>query len=345
MGRVQDAMKRAGDRQAAGDAPRPEKKDATLDLSDEVLGTRQASALAKEPFPDELSVGLTPESDPAGEAVLHRAEEAVSATAYAEADTQADDDEAALPAAAPAAKSRGTGLLQRLGTDLTKKMVIDQDMVPASREQYRRLAATLHQAQSMNGMKVILVASAVAGEGKTLTVSNLALTFSESYKRSVLVIDGDLRRPSVHTVFGIPGSPGLTEGLSAVDEPMLPLHRVTPRLTVLPAGKPSGDPMAGLTSDRMRRVIREARDSFDWVFVDTAPIGLLTDANLLASWVDAAILVIKADSTPYPLVQRAIEALGRDRVLGTVLNRATMPALHGSGYEYHGKYYTSAPGA
>ena len=110
----------------------------------------------------------------------------------------------------------GTGLLQRLGADLNRKVVIDQDMVPASREQYRRLAATLHQAQSMNGMKVVLIASAVAGEGKTLTVSNLALTFSESYKRSVLVIDGDLRRPSLHTVFGIAGSPGLTEGLSSM---------------------------------------------------------------------------------------------------------------------------------
>jgi protein-tyrosine kinase len=329
MGRVQDAMKRAADREAAGDVSRETPNDVTAGLTDDVLGARDATALAQEPFPDEAAVGLGGNDDPAGAAVLRgEAEGGV-----------------ALTGGASRNKVPGTGLLQRLGTDLNRKVVIDQDMVPASREQYRRLAATLHQAQAMNGMKVVLIASAVAGEGKTLTVSNLALTFSESYKRSVLVIDGDLRKPSVHTVFGIAGSPGLTEGLSSIEEPSLPLHRVTERLTVLPAGRPSGDPMAGLTSDRMRRVIREARDSFDWVFVDTAPIGLLTDANLLASWVDAAILVIKADSTPFPLVQRAIEALGRDRVLGTVLNRAVEPALHGSGYEYYGKYYTSAPGA
>ena len=335
MGRVQDAMKRAADREGAEDLSREAPTDVAAGLTDEMIVARDATTLAQEPFPDESAVGLAEPGDPAGEAVL-RAAEGGSAVTGAEGD---------VGARSGAGSGRGAGLLQRLGADLNRKVVIDQDMVPASREQYRRLAATLHQAQAMNGMKVILIASAVAGEGKTLTVSNLALTFSESYKRSVLVIDGDLRRPSLHTVFGIAGSPGLTEGLSSIEEPSLHLHRVTERLTVLPAGRPSGDPMAGLTSDRMRRVIREARDSFDWVFVDTAPIGLLTDANLLASWVDAAILVIKADSTPYPLVQRAIDALGRDRVLGTVLNRAVEPALHGSGYEYYGKYYTSAPSA
>jgi capsular exopolysaccharide synthesis family protein len=233
------------------------------------------------------------------------------------------------------------GLLQRLNAGLARKVVIDQSMLPASREQYRRLAATLHHAQAANGVKVILVASAVAGEGKTLTTSNLALTFSESYQRSVLLIDADLRKPSQHAVFQVPASPGLTEGLSAIPERKLLLHQITPRLTLLPGGRSSGDPMAGLTSDRMRRLILEARESFDWVLIDTPPVGLLTDASLLASWVDAALIVIKAGSTPYPLVQRAVDALGRDRVIGAVLNRATVPPNHGSGYEYYGRYYQS----
>ena len=77
---------------------------------------------------------------------------------------------------------------------------------PASREQYRRLAATLHHAQAEHGLKVVMVASAVPGEGKTLTATNLALTLSESYQRRVLLIDADLRRPSLHDDVQVPNT-------------------------------------------------------------------------------------------------------------------------------------------
>jgi receptor protein-tyrosine kinase len=220
------------------------------------------------------------------------------------------------------------------------RTVVDSTMLPASREQYRRLAAALHQAQRTNGFKVAMVASAVAGEGKTLTASNLALTLSESYRRNVLLVDGDLRRPSLHTVFQVDGAPGLSDGLTSAEEPKLPLHRISPRLTVLPAGRPTSDPIGALTSDRMRRLIEEAREVFDWVILDTPPIGLLTDAALLSSMADGVVLVIKAGSTQYDMVNRAVDLIGRDRLLGVVLNRATeMP--NRSTYDYS-KYYYSA---
>ncbi len=167
-----------------------------------------------------------------------------------------------------------------------------------------------------------MIASAVASEGKTLTAANLALTLSESYRRNVLLIDADLRRPSLHTIFKVRGAPGLNEGLTAADEPKLPLHDVSPRLTILPAGMPNSDPMAGLTSRRMQSLIDEAREAFDWVIIDTPPVGLLTDANLLASMVDGAVLVIKAGSTPYDLVKRAVDTIGPSKLLGVVLNQA-----------------------
>ena len=181
---------------------------------------------------------------------------------------------------------------------LTGKLVADETMPPGCREQYRRLAAVLHHSQAVNGMKVVMIASAVAGEGKTLTATNLALTFSESYQRRVLLIDGDLRRPSVHVVFGIQSVPGLSEGLTAVEPRKLPLHQVSERLTILPAGKPTSDPMSALISDRVKKIIDEARQAFDWVIIDTPPVGLMTDANLVATMTDGAILVVKADSTP-----------------------------------------------
>ena len=207
-------------------------------------------------------------------------------------------------------------------------------MSSASREQYRRLAAVLHDAQGTTGLQVVMVASAVAGEGKTLTASNLALTFSESYQKRVLLIDGDLRRPTLHSVFRLDTTSGLADGLMSPADTKMVVRQVSPRLAVLPAGRPSSDPMAGLTSERMKRLLDEARQSFDWVILDTPPVMLLPDAHLMTSMVDGAVLVVRAGSTPYELVRRAADALGRSRILGVVLNRAET-----TGQQDHYQYY------
>ena len=222
----------------------------------------------------------------------------------------------------------------------SNKLVGDERMLVTSREQYRRLAATLHRIQATSGLKVVMIASAVAGEGKTLTAANLALTFSESYEKDVLLIDADLRRPSLARTFGIPASPGLSDGLMRGFKGPLPLQRVSPRLSVLPAGRASADPMAGLTSERMHQLVGEARDAFDWVIVDTPPIGLMTDASLLSAMADGTVFVVKANSTPYHIIERAIEALGKGQLLGAVLNRSTES---NKGHKYY-DYYHYAPG-
>jgi capsular exopolysaccharide synthesis family protein len=244
--------------------------------------------------------------------------------------------EAAETGGSPAESS----LFKRFGTHLAGKVVVDQAMSPASREQYRRLAAALHHTQETNGCKVVLIASAAVGEGKTLTASNLALTLSESYHRDVLLVDADLRRPSLHTVFGTTGAPGLSEGLRAAADQKIALRDISPRLTLLPAGAPNSDPMAVLTSARMRQLLDEARQSFDWVIIDTPPVGLLTDASLLAAMVDGAILVISAGSTHHELVRRAVDSIGQSRLLGVVLNRAsTQDHGYGAAYDYYGHYH------
>lgn len=247
------------------------------------------------------------------------------------------------PAAVAPSIPRPSGMLPaplstRLGAGLSRKVVVDQETDPVSKEQYRRLATTLYATQAANGLKVVMVASALASEGKSLTASNLALTLSESYQKNVLLVDADLRRPSLHEVFGVPGSPGLTDGLGAAEDRKLSLHHVSPTLTLLTAGVPTSDPMAVLASDRMKQLVGEARETFEWVIVDTPPLGLLADANLLAEVVDGAVLVVRAESTPYDIVQRTVAMLGRERLLGVVLNRArTLPA-HGHQYS---SYYNS----
>jgi protein-tyrosine kinase len=224
---------------------------------------------------------------------------------------------------------------------LAGKVVADPHMAPACREQYRRLAATLHHMQVESNVKVVMIASPAASEGKSLTVANLALTFSESYKRQVLLIDADLRRPTLHTTFKIDARKGLSDILTSIEEPSLQLHAVSPRLAVLPAGRPSHDPMAGLTSGWMRRVVEEARAGFDWVIIDTPPVGLLPDANLLARMADGVLLVVRADVTPFDMVQRSVEAIGRDRILGVVLNGTTARRAGRGYYQYYDHYHRS----
>jgi capsular exopolysaccharide synthesis family protein len=228
----------------------------------------------------------------------------------------------------------------RFDPRLAEKLVVDPRMLPGCREQYRRLAAVLHDAQAVKAMKVVMIASAVAGEGKTLTAANLALTLSGSYRKRVLLIDADLRRPAVHQVFRIDTSFGLGDGLDPATESKLVVRQVSPTLAVLPAGRPTADPMAALISDRMRRLIDEARETFEWVIIDTPPLVLLPDANLLASMVDGAVLVIKAASTSHELSKRAIEAVGRSRIVGVVLNRATVS--RNGHYSDYDDYYADA---
>ena len=220
-----------------------------------------------------------------------------------------------------------------------ERLVISAATPPAPVEQYRRLAATLHQAQLDHGIKTVMVASALAGEGKTLTATNLALTLSESYRRRVLLIDADLRRPMIHEVFKIPNVSGLSEGINALRDQKLSLVELSPHLSVLTAGRPEADPMSSLTSERMRRLLQEASERFEWVVLDTPPVGLLSDATLLADMVDVSILVIAAGMAPFEAVNKAVAALGRDKIIGVVLNRVEQrPSSNG---DYYHRYYSN----
>jgi capsular exopolysaccharide synthesis family protein len=187
-------------------------------------------------------------------------------------------------------------------------------------EEFRRLAGTLHSLQQQSGIKSLMVTSSVPQEGKTLTSTNLALAFSELYLRRVLLIDGDLRRPFVEQIFGIQAAAGLGDVLRADGAP-LPIVQVLPRLAVLPAGRPASNPTAGLASERMRTVLQEAVDDFDWVILDSPPVEVSSDANLMAELVDGVIFVVAAGSTSYRTAERALTEIGRKRVIGTVLNK------------------------
>ena len=221
--------------------------------------------------------------------------------------------------------------------EVAQKLVTDYRSRPAAVEQYRRLAAALHHSQKQFGTKVLMVASAVNSEGKSLSIVNLALTLSHSYRRRVLLVDGDLRHPGLHEIFQLPATAGLSEALRANTERALPLFEVSRDLVVLPAGRPDADPLGGLASERMTRIINEASSEFDWVLLDTPPVGLVPDAKLLAAFADAILLVIRAGRSPCVLVKQAIESLGPEKIIGVLLNATeTVSTRQRNGYYGYG---------
>ena len=220
-----------------------------------------------------------------------------------------------------------------------ERLVVSKSAAPLLVEQFRSLAATLHRAQLEQPLKSVIVTSASPGDGKSYVSVNLALTLSESYRRRVLLIDADLRRPSLHLMFGIRNTRGLGDALTAKTDEKLATVEISDRLTLLPAGRPDPDPLGGLSSGRMKRIVADAASQFDWVIVDTPPVGVLADAHLVAETVDAAILVVRAGVTRFQDLQAAADSMGQDRILGIVLNAIDPAEIRGQGY-YH-QYYGS----
>lgn len=165
-----------------------------------------------------------------------------------------------------------------------------------------------------------MITSASPGDGKTLTAVNLALVLAESYRYNVLLVDADLRRPSIPSVLDLSQGSGLSEVLRAPTEQKLALVPVTERLTLLPAGQPIANSIEALTSPRMRQILQEASTRFDLVILDAPPVGPTTDARILTQMVNGTLFVIHAGQTQYPDVQMAIDGIGREQILGVVLN-------------------------
>jgi receptor protein-tyrosine kinase len=243
----------------------------------------------------------------------------------------------ALPVPSRTPKQRG---LDDFDPRWKERLISWAAIDPAFAAQFRRLAATLIHAQNVHSTKLVMVTSALPADGKTLTTLNLALALSESYRRRVLIVDADLRRPSLTRAAGCHAKSGLSEVLKAHDARKAALIPLTETLTLLPAGSPDPDPLGGLTSSRMRTLLDEASSEFDWVLLDAPPVEAVPDGGLLAAMVDTVLLVVRAGRTQYAPVTRAIETIGRERILGVVLNGTE----DGLNHPYP-DYFQPSPGA
>jgi succinoglycan biosynthesis transport protein ExoP len=215
--------------------------------------------------------------------------------------------------------------------------LLNQKTSTAFSEAIRGLRTNVRLSIAAEGMRSLLVTSANAGEGKTMVASSLATALALSGER-VMLIDTDLRRPRIHSVFSNAQAPGLTNLLIGEAKAAGLVHR-TPvsNLDVMTSGTLPPNPSELLDSKRFREFMKHLGKHYDWVILDAPPIMPVTDAIVLADIVTGVLIVVAAESTPLPILSSAVDALERTTAIkiGAVLNKAN---LSGRSY-YYSKYY------
>lgn len=222
------------------------------------------------------------------------------------------------------------------------------DQRGAAVEQFRSLRSRMQEFRDLNSLKSVLVSSGLPREGKSFISANLAVSLARHKSARVLLIDGDMRKASLHEMFGCPITPGLTEylaGNASIPEvmqrpkaeesgPALPPGLAS--LTFIAAGK-EHDKAADLSGNRrFKQLIAAVAPHFDWIVVDSSPVNLVSDGVNLARACDAVLLVARGGVTRYEVAQRAVAELKLSKVLGFVLNAVKDPPTAGGYYGYDG---------
>lgn len=343
MSKIYEALLRAEQDRAAGKTLPP------IDHEQVAVTTSWKEATAVEELATSADAGA---GFPAAEDPAFTNAPAVSASAAARPAVPATQP---LAAAVPAAKAPSMPLESfdpaAVRTTVWKPLL---DKLPALEErgnaveQFRSLRTRIFGFRDLNTLKSILVSSGLPREGKSFIAANLAISFARHKASRVLLIDGDMRRSSLHTLFGCEESPGLTNYLAghvtmnqimqraALKEDGSPLFTGLGSLTFIGGGE-EGDKAADLSgSGRFRQLIESAAPHFDWIIVDSSPVNLVTDGVNLANACDAVLMVARGGVTKFEAAQRALAELKSSKILGVVLNAVDNQPMTDGYYGYDG---------
>jgi len=200
-------------------------------------------------------------------------------------------------------------------------------------EQFRGLRSRMYQARYESPLKTVLISSGVPSEGKSFVAANLAVSLARNGVNNILLIDCDLRRPTLHNLFGAPNTIGLSEylaGSAAMEEIIQRGSSVRPagigsvinlpNLALITAGKCGDNSSELVANHRMEELIAGISTHFDWILIDSPPVMAVTDAVDIARVADAVLLVLRGGKTSYDVVQRTQSTFSSSRILGFVLN-------------------------
>jgi capsular exopolysaccharide synthesis family protein len=240
------------------------------------------------------------------------------------------------------------GLVQNIKPGREQLFLLEQPNSTSS-EAIRLLRTNLEFAAASRPIASLAVTSAGPGEGKTTVTANLAISMAQAGFTTVIV-DADLRRPTLHNLFGIRNDRGLTSLLTRPDQAWqwAAVSTVSPNLMVIPSGPVPPNPSDLLSSDTLGRLVETLSQHADIVLFDTPPILAVSDPLVIATHVDSVMMVSRAGRTRIDAAKRAIDSLPREnvRLVGLVLNQQT--GRNGDGYYYsysYSSYYgTSEPG-
>jgi protein-tyrosine kinase len=237
---------------------------------------------------------------------------------------------------------------ERPRTGPSANLVAHSDPKSAAAEAYRSLRTSIQFAGLDHKCRTILFTSSSPGEGKSTTVANFGVVMVQTGQR-VCLIDSDLRRPTLHRVFGLSNGRGLTSALlenlpfAEVAQPTL-----VPGLFVLTSGPVPPNPAELVGSNRMRELLEGAVDQFDMILLDSPPLVSVSDAVALSAFADGVVLVVQTGKVPHEVIRRAAGQLHavKGRVLGVVMNAVNLKrdGYYYDYYRYYNSYYTPSEG-
>jgi polysaccharide biosynthesis transport protein len=216
----------------------------------------------------------------------------------------------------------------------SSRIVLHTDPLSPGADRFRYLRMCLRELWNAGKVKSLLITSALPQDGKSTVALNLATALAEGGKRNVLLVEADLHNPSLTRQLGLEAKFGLTDCLESNLNPLSAIRRLTPlNWYLLPAGVPVDHPTELLQTEAHGLLMQKLVSLFDWVLFDSPPVIPVTDALSLARQTNATLLVARQGRTPREAVEKTIALLGKQRVLGIVLN-----GVDGIEHRYSGYY-------
>ena len=199
--------------------------------------------------------------------------------------------------------------------------IVEKEPKSIAAESYRTLRTNIQYSSFDKEYKVIVITSSEPGEGKSTTAGNLALCMAQGDKK-VILVDCDLRIPSIHKKFKVSNLAGLSDVIIGKSDLSKVMHRYNKNLVLLTSGKIPPNPSEMLSSKSMENLLEKLRENFDYVILDTPPVQAVTDSQILSTKADGTILVVRAERTKKESVNNAINLLKKvnANIIGTVLN-------------------------
>jgi len=335
MGRVFDAMKRHSATESTESAEKA-KESKRREERPRVSGLPSAQQIEEQLFSGSSIMSVAGKTAPRSASTAHTAD---VPDGSALPGGIASRDAGATLDAASSARAGGFVTFDVSPARVEPHLIAVSQPRSAYTEQYRGLRTKILEAGERREMRAIVVTSAGIGEGKTLTALNLAWLLAQTEGVRALLIDSDLRRPCATDYLAIDAQGGLSEVLGGELSLEDAIVRLEPSgLHLLPGGRPRDDVAELLSGPTYARVLSEVRRMFDYIIIDAPPLGIFTDANVLMSKADAGLMVIRAGKTRYSTVDKLLDQMPKERLLGIVLNR-TEEQPDPASYYYQHRYY------